>query len=219
MAATKMGWRRGLGAALAAAMMSGPVASWADDYEIVLYDNNGNPPVLGLGTFAFTHARDQELTQPPSGRILLTTSQPLPFGTGRTGGDLASGQELSNDTSVLQVAVREVDFEDGKDPANRITGFYVEGLSGTLTGTAQGAPFDGRQVDIEFFVTEGAAGTGSSRWERTWEMRIEGIADTQEGTYGIRNLTAAAAPAPATLLLVLIGLGALALRARGRSRI
>jgi len=133
------------------------------------------------------------------------------------------------DAGTLTVQVARVDFDDGKVPPNHITGFFVEGLTGTLstspttglTGCADVNSICFYRITFAFTAAVPPANPGSAIKTYTIQRMRQDNGDpvtlVHFGTYSVYN-TATTIPEPGSLALVLAACAALAWRSLGRSR-
>lgn len=155
-------------------------------------------------------------------------SDPVTVSNLATNGSSAIGVQTFT-SGTLNVQVAQVNFNDGKTPPNQITGFYVEGLTGTLqTAAATGLTATGQcQIQACFYrITFSFAANPNPNTAGVKTYVIQRIRASNgnvdatvvpNGTYGVTDT--ATIPEPGTAALIGIGLAALALRLRRRRAI
>jgi hypothetical protein len=177
----------------------------ANTYAVSLFQGSTG---TGSGSFTFTNGGASGPATSPS-ISTNTSSSPnigvITFTTGGTG---------------LTAVVVSVNFNDGKNPPNQITGNYVEGLSGTLIANG---PFNfsgcngagNGCVATLTFAYSGccAANQNPSTAVKSYSIVVVDKNGTTQatvnGTYGLRD-TVNSAPEPGALALLAIALVALA---------
>jgi len=190
--------------ALAALALSAVAPALANTYAVSLFQGSTG---TGSGSFTFTNGGASGPATSPS-KSTNTNSSPnigvITFTTGGTG---------------LTAVVVPVDFSDGNTPANRITGSYVEGLSGSLTANG---PFNfsgcnGQGNGCVATLTFSYSGCCAVNQNPSTAIKSYSIVvvdkngttqATVNGTYGLRD-TLNSVPEPGGLALLAIALAAL----------
>lgn len=180
------------------------VPALANTYAVSLFQGSTG---TGSGSFTFTNGGASGPATSPS-ISTNTSSSPnigvITFNSGGTG---------------LTAVVVSVNFNDGKNPPNQITGNYVEGLSGTLTANG---PFsfsgcNGQGNDCVATLTFAYSGCCAVNQNPSTAVKSYSIVvkdknnvtqATVNGTYGLRD-TVNSAPEPSGLTLLAVALLAL----------